>query len=216
MIGGLLGLVLWNGVKVFWAPPVPEARLKDGRVLIGQLAQRRVKPSSPAGAPRYERQYQVGLRELNGQSFVWVDESEVAAETFPAGLVGLERMENGPAFVRPVALVRVDGSRVGASDAAFFPALLEEVARAESVRRRHAALVRDGIGSVNADMESARIDLRRAEDRGGDVAAVRARIAALEKKYADLRVRAEAVLAEAGRGALESQDGAGRPWSPRP
>ena len=167
MIAGLLGLVVWNGVKVFWAPPVPEARLKDGRVVLGQLAQRRMKPSSPASAPRYERQYQVGLRELNGQSFLWVDESEVVSESFPSGVVGLERMENGPAFVHPVALVRADGSRLEASAPDFFPALLAEVDRAESVRHRHAAVVRDAIGSVNAAMESARIDLRRAEDLGG-------------------------------------------------
>lgn len=210
MIAGLLGLVVWNGVKVFWAPPVPEARLKDGRVVLGQLAQRRVKPSSPASAPRYERQYQVGLRELNGQSFLWVDESEVVSESFPSGVVGLERMENGPAFVHPVALVRADGSRLEASAPDFFPALLAEVDRAESVRHRHAAVVRDEIGSVNTAMESARIDLRRAEDLGGEVAPVRARIAELDREYAALRLRAEAVLAEAGKGALESRDGAGR------
>jgi len=210
MIAGLLALVLWNGAKVFWAPPVPEARLKDGRTLLGQLAQRRVKSSSPANAPRYERQYQVGLRELNGQSFLWVDESEVVSESFPADVVGLERMENGPAFVRPVALVRADGSRLEASSPGFFPALLAEVERAESVRRRHSALVRDAIGGVNAAMESARIDLRRAEDKGGDLVPIRTRIAALEKEYAALRERAEAVLAEAGKGGLESRDGAGR------
>jgi phosphate transport system permease protein len=59
-------------------------------------------------------------------------------------------------------------------------------------------------------MESARIDLRRAEDKGGDLVPIRARIAALEKEYAALRERAEAVLAEAGKGGLESRDGAGR------
>lgn len=211
MIAGLLGLVAWNGVKVFWAPPVPEARLKDGRVVLGQLAQRRIKPSSPAAAPRYERQYQVGLRELNGQSFLWVDETEVVSESFPSGVLGLERMENGPAFVRPVALVRADGTRLEAADAGFHPALLAEVERAHSVRRRHAALVRDGIGSVNAEMESTRIDLRRTEDRGGDLAPIRARIADLDRRYAELRGQAEKVLAEAGKGALESRDAAGRP-----
>jgi phosphate transport system permease protein len=46
MVLGLLGLVLMNGLSVFWAPPVPVVRLDDGTSLIGQLAQRRIRPGS--------------------------------------------------------------------------------------------------------------------------------------------------------------------------
>ncbi|MEY3958959.1 MAG: hypothetical protein RJA37_1562, partial [Verrucomicrobiota bacterium] len=116
MIAGLLGVVILNGVSVFWAPPAAELRLKDGRVVLGQLAQRRVKPTSPADNPVYERQYQVGLRELNGQSFIWLDESVIASESLPADVLGLERMEHGPAFVRPVQLIAHDGVRTGAAE----------------------------------------------------------------------------------------------------
>ena len=66
MVLGLLVLVGVNGVTVFWAPPVPVAQVDDGRTIVGQLAQRRIRAGSPADHPRYERQYQVGLRELNG------------------------------------------------------------------------------------------------------------------------------------------------------
>jgi ABC-type phosphate transport system auxiliary subunit len=57
MVVGLLTLVVLNGASVFWAPPVPVAQLDDGRTIIGQLAQRRVRPGSSAADPRYERQY---------------------------------------------------------------------------------------------------------------------------------------------------------------
>ena len=130
MVFGLLGLVLLNGLAVFWAPPVPLVQLDDGSALLGQLAQRRIRPGSPAQAPRYERQYQVGLRELNGHSYVWVDEAKVRREEFPPDVLGLERMENGPAFVRPVRLTRADGRIVEAGDGAFAAALSEEVALA--------------------------------------------------------------------------------------
>ena len=79
MVVGLLGLVLVNGFSVFWAPQVPTVKLADGTTHIGQLAQRRIRPGSPASDPRFERQYQVGLKELNGNSYVWVDEKKVAA-----------------------------------------------------------------------------------------------------------------------------------------
>jgi len=104
MVVGLLSLVVVNGITVFWAPPVPVVKLDDGKGIIGQLAQRRIRPGTPANAPRYERQYQVGLRELNGNSYLWVDEAKIKAEEFPTDVLGLERVENGPAFVRPITI----------------------------------------------------------------------------------------------------------------
>ena len=95
---------------------------------IGQLAQRRVRAGSLADHPRYELQYQVGLRELNGNSYLWVDEAKIKSESFPADVLGLERVENGPAFVRPKSLRKSDGKLIAA----------EEVAAA--VPRLHAAL----------------------------------------------------------------------------
>jgi ABC-type phosphate transport system auxiliary subunit len=52
MVIGLLSLVIFNGITVFWAPQVPVAQVDDGRTLIGQLAQRRVRAGSPADNPR--------------------------------------------------------------------------------------------------------------------------------------------------------------------
>ncbi|MEY2820434.1 MAG: hypothetical protein RL105_6 [Verrucomicrobiota bacterium] len=210
MIAGLLGVVILNGVSVFWAPPAAELRLKDGRVVLGQLAQRRVKPTSPADNLVYERQYQVGLRELNGQSFIWLDESVIASESLPADVLGLERMEHGPAFVRPVQLIAHDGVRTGAAESGFFAALRAEIDRAASFRDRHAEIMRYRIGDVNAAMEDSRIELRRAEDLGLDQVVVRARIAELDRAYEALRKEAQQLMTQAGEARLESVDSSGR------
>ena len=212
MVIGLLALVCINGLAVFWAPPVPVVQLDDGKVLIGQLAQRRVRPGSPATAPRYERQYQVGLRELNGNSYVWVDESRVKGETFPADVLGLERMENGPAFVRPVSLRRADGKVVLAGEAGFEPALRSEVAGAADVRARLTEIRRHRIGDVNAEMEAARIRLRRAEDQkqAAEAAEVRAQIGKLEERYAVLQEEGRKVTDAGAVAALSVRDAAGR------
>ena len=212
MVIGLLALVCINGLAVFWAPPVPVVQLDDGKVLIGQLAQRRVRPGSPATAPRYERQYQVGLRELNGNSYVWVDESRVKGETFPADVLGLERMENGPAFVRPVSLRRADGKVVLAGEAGFEPALRSEVDGAAEVRIRLTEIRRHRIGDVNAEMEAARIRLRRAEDQkqAAEAAEVRAQIGKLEERYAVLQEEGRKVTDAGAVAALSVRDAAGR------
>jgi phosphate transport system permease protein len=210
MVAGLLGLVVVNGVSVFWAPEVPTVRLIDGTTLVGQLAQRRIRPGSPAAEPRFERQYQVGLREVNGASYVWVDEQKIAGETREPGLLGLERMENGPAFVSPVALVDAQGRRVSAADAGFFAALQGEIDRAAEVRGRLTEINRQRIGEVNAEMESLRISQRRAEDHREPTQAIVARMGELDRRFAELKEQAAKVAAGGSTARLEARDGSGR------
>ena len=212
MVIGLLALVLMNGATVFWAPPVPVAQVDDGRVLIGQLAQRRVRAGSPADQPRYERQYQVGLRELNGNSYLWVDESKIKSETFPADVMGLERVENGPAFVRPQTLRKSDGVVIPVTDPAFEAAFQAEVDAATAVREKIVEITRHRIGDVNAAMDKARVALRRAEDLklADEAAALQKEIAALDTRFAALQEEAKKVVAGGAVASLVSKDAAGR------
>ena len=212
MVIGLLSLVFLNGATVFWAPPVPAAQLDDGRVLIGQLAQRRLRAGSPTDQPKYERQYQVGLRELNGNSYLWVDEARIKAETFPADILGLERVENGPAFVRPQSLRRSDGKVVAIAEPAFEAAFQAEVAAAAAVREKLVEITRHRIGEVNAAMDRARVALRRAEDLrlADEIAARKAEIAALDGRYAGLQAEAAKVTAGGAVASLVARDAAGR------
>jgi len=212
MVIGLLSLVFLNGATVFWAPPVPMAQLEDGRALIGQLAQRRIRAGSPVDQPKYERQYQVGLRELNGNSYLWVDEARIKAETFPADILGLERVENGPAFVRPQSLRRSDGQVVAIAEPAFEAAFQAEVAAASAVREKLVEITRHRIGEVNAAMDRARVALRRAEDLKltDEIAARKAEIAVLDERYAVLQAEAAKVTAGGAVASLVARDAAGR------
>ena len=211
MVVGLLSLVIVNGFAVFWAPQVPTVKLADGTTHIGQLAQRRVRPDSPASGPRYERQYQVGLKEVNGTSYVWIDEPKIAQESFDPVVLGLERMENGPAFVIPVALVDSRGVRLQAGASGFFPALQAEVAHAGEIREQLADINRRQIGDINAEMESLRIAQRRAEDRREPTKAIAERLAQLDARFAELKASAEKVSAGISAAKLEARDAAGRP-----
>jgi phosphate transport system permease protein len=212
MVVGLLALVLMNGATVFWAPPVPVAQVDDGRVLIGQLAQRRIRAGSPADQPRYERQYQVGLRELNGNSYLWIDEAKIKSESFPADVLGLERVENGPAFVRPQSLRKSDGKVIPATDAGFEAAFQSEVAAAAAVREKLIEITRHRIGDVNASMDKAKVALRRAEDLklAEEATALQKEIAVLDGRFAALQEEAKKVVAGGAVASLISQDAAGR------
>lgn len=212
MVIGLLSLVVLNGVSVFWAPPVPVVQVDDGRTIIGQLAQRRIRPGSLASDPRYEVQFQVGLRELNGNSYLWVDEAKLKGELFPPDILGLERIENGPAFLRPVSLKRADGQEVAATSPSFTESFQAEVSAAVAAREKLVELTRHRIGEVNGEMEAARISLRRAEDRGQaiEVAEQKKVIASLEERFATLRAEAQIVTQRGEIAKLLARDAAGR------
>ena len=212
MVIGLLSLVFVNGVTVFWAPQVPVALVDDGRTIIGQLAQRRIRAGSPADNPRYELQYQVGLRELNGNSYLWVDEAKIKSETFPADVLGLERVENGPAFVRPLTLRKSDGKVIAITDSAFEPAFQAEVAAASAVREKLIEITRHRIGDVNSEMDEARVALRRAEDLklADEITDRRRQIAGLEERFASLQAEAKKVVEGGAVASLVSKDSAGR------
>jgi phosphate transport system permease protein len=212
MVIGLLSLVILNGVTVFWAPQVPVAQVDDGRTIIGQLAQRRIRAGSPADQPRYELQYQVGLRELNGNSYLWVDEAKIKSETFPADVLGLERVENGPAFVRPQSLRKTDGKLIAATDTAFEAAFQAEVAAASAVREKLVEITRHRIGDVNSEMDAARVALRRAEDLklADEIVDRRRQIAGLEERFAMLQAEAKKVVEGGAVASLVSKDSAGR------
>lgn len=212
MVIGLLALVVLNGVSVFWAPPVPVVQVDDGRTIIGQLAQRRVRPGSLASNPRYEVQFQVGLRELNGNSYLWVDEAKLKGELFPPDILGLERVENGPAFLRPVSLKRANGQEVAATSPSFTESFQAEVSAAVAARETLVELIRHRIGDVNGEMEAARISLRRAEDRGqaSEVAELKKVIVVLEERFATLRAEAQIVTQRGEVAKLLARDAAGR------
>ena len=212
MVIGLLSLVIFNGVTVFWAPQVPVAQVDDGRTIIGQLAQRRIRAGSPADHPRYELQYQVGLRELNGNSYLWVDEAKIKSESFPPDVLGLERVENGPAFVRPLTLRKSDGKVVAIADSAFEPAFQAEVAAASAVREKLIEITRHRIGDVNSEMDEARVALRRAEDLKltAEITDRRRQIAGLEERFASLQAEAKKVVEGGAVASLVSRDSAGR------
>ena len=212
MVIGLLSLVIFNGVTVFWAPQVPVAQVDDGRTIIGQLAQRRIRAGSPADHPRYELQYQVGLRELNGNSYLWVDEAKIKSESFPTDVLGLERVENGPAFVRPLTLRKSDGKVIAITDSAFEPAFQAEVAAASAVREKLIEITRHRIGDVNSEMDEARVALRRAEDLklAAEITDRRRQIAGLEERFATLQAEAKKVVEGGAVASLVSKDSAGR------
>jgi phosphate transport system permease protein len=210
MVAALVGVIVLNGAKAFWPSAIERAELADGRVLLGPLVQERVKPGTPPAAGALERQYQVGLRESNGQGFAWVDAAAVRAVAHPPGALALERLENGAAFLLPTVLRRADGSLVPAGDPGFLPrleALIGEVARR---RAQLAEVEKSRIGRINTEMQRLKVALRKAEDLGSPADDLRARVARLESDYQVLAGEAKVLRGGFPADVLVGADGQGR------
>jgi len=87
----LLVVIMVNGLGVFWPSAIQELELKDGSRIYGQ----QMKIEETADKSGLRRQYKIANRDLYGLDFRWIDEAQIAAETWPEQLLVLERVEHG-------------------------------------------------------------------------------------------------------------------------
>jgi phosphate transport system permease protein len=166
MILGMLAVILTNGLGIFWPSRIEQLTLKDGSLLAGEPVQRQAipNPGQPDNLKNYRLQLKVGNRDLYGIDFRWVNESEVAKKSEPAGLFLVERSEYGPLIGTPLKIV--EGSKETASGPDAVRARLPDlVAKAARDRAAVKALEKNEIGSVNYKLERIRLERRKLEYR---------------------------------------------------
>ena len=188
MVGGLIAVILVNGLGFFWPRAVARLTLDDGRTLTGEIVERERGPGP--GAPSRVK-VRVGNRDLGGADFVWVDEASIARREFPADAAVIERTEWGP-FIGTIVELH-DGDAVVARGPAAWPEAERRLPDAARARRAIQRIAKDEIGRVNQAQERIRLALRRLELRGvtaGErVEALRREAAALEARYRTLEAR---------------------------
>ena len=111
MIGGMIALILWNGLGFFWPKTIVQLTLKDNSVVMGEVVAREAipAPGTPEHLKRNRIQLKLGNRDLTGADFRWIDEADITARQEPLDAVYVERREYGPFIGTPVKLV--DGDR---------------------------------------------------------------------------------------------------------
>jgi phosphate transport system permease protein len=193
MIGGMIGLILTNGLGFFWPRPVAQVSLHDGTVVVGEIVNREAipAPGAPAHLTRFRVQLKMGNRDLSSADFRWIDESAVARTDYPVDLLYVERREYGPFIGRAVRLM--DGEREITSGAArVADALGPLVAQAARDRAAIRVIERGQIAEVNAAIERERLRLKaldRAGARGGYPDAQRDERSAVAQRTSELKAR---------------------------
>ncbi len=193
MIGGLLIVIMVNGLGFFWPSRLVRVTLKDGGVFLGEQVGREPIPN-PGPADHLQRQriqLKLGNRDLLGFDFKWIDESDIQAREFPKDAFYVERREYGPLLGTPVLVKEgeAEKARGTAAVAALLPELLSKAARD---RRSIEATSKHQIGEINYRIERARLRARQLDyvakqDPARDLTAERRRLeeatAAEQQRY---------------------------------
>jgi len=189
MIGGLLVLILINGMGYFWPKDLLQLTLNDGSAVLGEWVATETIPNSESSAkPKgHERiQLKVGNRDLYGLDFRWVDRADIVNEQYPWDVVVFERREWGKFFGRIKQIEEGEMSLASGNEegmSILFP-LLE---RTNGIQERIDAIEKEEIGELNHRLEQTRLQLRSLEMSGqpgsGERAAIEAQVQALEARY---------------------------------
>jgi phosphate transport system permease protein len=169
MLGGLLFLVMYNGLGFFWPAETALLTLNDGALVMGRQMGREAIPSHLTGkadadsekdgkTAKYRRRYKVGNRDVLGLDFRWIDEAAIAKLEYPHDAVVIERREWGD-FYGYLKELRAGGDIVRGE--AAMVSLLPLMKRTHDIYARIHKVEKSEIGGINSEIEKLRLKLKK-------------------------------------------------------
>jgi phosphate transport system permease protein len=195
MIIGLLGLIAWNGLSVFWPQPVTELTLTatpdaaESRV-AGIITKRQARRSPTTGGAIDELQLFVGNRDAYGLAFRFLDVSSISATHSPPDILVAERSEYGKAIFYPVRLEFPDGRQLSAQDPLFLTEFERLVAAGNQRRKTLRSLEKNQIGAANATISKLEPRLQRPDLTPAQRNQIESDLTAAKTEYATLAAQA--------------------------
>jgi phosphate transport system permease protein len=189
MIGGLIALILMNGVGIFWPARLEELTLKDGSKVLGEIWNRERIPDAKLNAAATRIRVKIGNRDFYGLDFRWIDETEIDARRFPDSVFVFERQAWGNFFgyATELALSGETIARGAEQTAAVLPKFLHEAGR---LLQQITHIEKKVIGDINYEIENRRLAIKRLGLRQDVDAGLmskkkkfEAEISALQKQY---------------------------------
>ncbi len=165
MIGGLLVLIMINGMGYFWPKDLIQFTLKDGGVVLGEwIATETIPESESAGKPQgHERiQLKVGNRDLYGLDFRWVDQADILNEQYPSDVLAFERREWGNFYGR-IKEIQEGETVLASGNEEGMRVLFSLLERSNGIQEKIHEIERNEIGGLNRRLEQARLRLRSLE-----------------------------------------------------
>jgi len=201
LLAGLITLLAVRGLGAFRVRPLDLLELRDGSRLLVEIRDRERIPAGLPGAGHHRIRARTGNRDLTGNDFLWIDESEIVHRSRPRDAALLERLEWGP-FLGFAAELRRDGAVLARGPREAFEAARALLPAKRAQWERIRELERGEIGAVNRALERLRLErralARRAlppEERERRESALAASIAEQQARYRELAGRLDALRA---------------------
>ena len=173
MIGGLVVIIVYNAMGVFWPGDLVEFELADGSRVMGRQVGREEIPASSGGTGNdYRVQLKTGNRDVYGLDFRWIDEAEIRSRGKPCDAVVFERLEWGD-FYGFVTGIYADGEKM-AGAANNWQMLRQYLEKARVLNARIRRLEENEVGDLNFRIEKLRLQKRRCELEGRPAAEISA------------------------------------------
>ena len=159
---------------------------------MGQLAGREVIPRSvtpdrPEGKSRLR--VKIGNRDIYGLDFKWINDDQIASETYPPDIALLERREWGNMYARIKAVYKGETLQAEGNDAGW-SALAPLIDSTNALHQQITQIERIEIGSINSDIEQTRLKIRALEmgaapetRERGQIDSLKAQMVAAESRY---------------------------------
>jgi ABC-type phosphate transport system permease subunit len=165
MIAGLLLLIAWNGLSVFWPQPVNEFLLTTEKnappeKVAGVITKKQTRRAAADGQEIQEIQLFTGNRDAYGLAFRFLDQSRLASTTNPPDLVVAERTEYGKALFYPTRLQLAEGNTIDFGEARFLSEFTRLVNAGNARRAEILKLEKHEIGAINFQINKLELRLR--------------------------------------------------------
>jgi len=168
MIAGLLGVIIYEGLSVFWPNRVMQLTLNETGAanfnnrteIAGELQYRQERIGHEAdadGKVAEELQLFVGNRDHFGFSYKFINVDDIVSESMPEGLMQMERLEYGDALVYPVSVTLESGETIVAAAPEFRKVLQGLVDECADRRELINQIESEEIGKLNKQLESLRL-----------------------------------------------------------
>ncbi len=189
MVGGVLLLIMVNGLGFFWPHAIHELTLKDGTRILGELKDQEVIPHSatpeyPEGKTRIR--LKIGNRDLYGLDFRWVDEDQVVSRGTPKDAMVFERREWGNFYGR-IHQIKQGETVLSSNQRKAWDVLLPLIEKANQLHEDIDFIRTVEIGDINYDIEQAHLAIRALNIKGvsdsPEIEELQASIKQLESQY---------------------------------
>ena len=139
LVVSLLGLLAYHGLIYFWQRPLAQIELADSSLLLGEIYEQEAIPvldGSGEVSKASRTRIKTGNRDVTGNDFIWVDDSEIVRRSHPEDAILLERLEWGDFYGHLVRIER-DGAVIAEGPEASWNALCDSL-RLELLRLQEA------------------------------------------------------------------------------